>query len=263
MRAMIGAWLAITAGIFGFAAGMGLTGSPIAAFAIAIPFAVLTAFAVWKLPVFTLEAAAESRGLRILSSVAMVAALIQLARLTVFIVEPSQAAYSTFPSSKWEIRHSCLSAYFVAAQSVGKVPDIYDNSLYTAPDDDPAKTRKPLMIGRFGIDVYEYPPPFLLLSRATNFLAPDFLNNRMLWFGLNGIVILIAMIIAARSLGQSAGTRALLLSPVVWAAVPMLNTLQKGNIQVMIIAMAVIAMVLLKNSISFPAACCWPARLGC
>ena len=247
MRLIIGTWLAITIGIFSFAAATGLTGSTTVAAAIGILLAALAAILIRKFSILNLEASAASRGLRMISTVAIIAALFQLARLTVFIVAPSQTAYSTFPSSKWEIRHSCLTAYFIAAQSAGHVPDIYASSLYTAPDDDPAKVRKSLMIGPFGIDVYEYPPPFLLLSRATNLLAPDFSSNRMLWFALNGIVILIAMIVVARSLGPIAGTRALLLAPMVWAALPMLNTFQKGNIQLMIIAIAMLAMVLLKK----------------
>jgi len=82
-------------------------------------------------PLLRLEPAACSRGLKIVSGVATVAALIQLARLAVFMVDPSQVGYSFMPASKWEVEHSCLSAYFVAAQASSSTSNIYDNSLYS------------------------------------------------------------------------------------------------------------------------------------
>jgi alpha-1,2-mannosyltransferase len=75
--------------------------------------------------------------------VATIAALVQLARLAVFIVAPAQAAYSQFPSSVFEVRHSCLTAYFVAAQALKTTPNVYDDALSSFPGD-----------------------PFLLLPRA-------------------------------------------------------------------------------------------------
>ena len=45
------------------------------------------------------------------------------------------------------------------------------------------------MLGRFGIDVYEYPPPFLLLPGALRAVVPGFPAFRLLWFVLNGVVV--------------------------------------------------------------------------
>lgn len=243
-RVLLILYLTIAAGLFGFAAGAGLTGSLIAALPIAILFMSLAGFALWKFRIVTIEKTACSRGLEILSGIATVAALVQLARLTVFMIAPSRVAYSTVPSSLWEVQHSCLSAYFIADQSVGQVPDIYANSLYSMPNDDPHSKRKPRMIGPFKVDVYEYPPPFLLLPHLVAALNPDFLRVRMLWFALNGIVVIIAMLVVARALGPVAGTRAMLFAPMVWASLPYLGTLQKGNVQMTIIAISMIAMLL-------------------
>ena len=242
----IALWLfiAFVSGVFGFTAGAGLTGSLLAAIPIAILFVALTCLTLWKFSIIDLERSAYTRGLQFLSVFGIVAAVVQLLRLTVFMIEPSQEQYSTVPWSKWEIQHSCLSAYHVADTSTGHVPDIYSNQLYSMPDDDPKAIRKPRMIGSFRIDVYEYPPPFLLLPRAVSFFAPDFLRLRMLWFALNGIVVLIGMLLVAHALGPIVGTRALLLIPLVWAALPTLGTLQKGNVQMIIIALSMIAMLL-------------------
>jgi hypothetical protein len=247
MRALIAWSLGIACGIFAFTIAMGLTGSQAAAFVIAGAATGLIAWRTQSRPIVPLDSTACPRGLKIISAVATVVALVQLARLAVFMVNPSQPRYSTVPSSGWEVQHSCVSAYFVAARAADKVPDIYTDSLYTSPHDDPTKVRKALMIGPFKIDVYEYPPPFLLLPRGLRLLIPQFEHFRTMWFGLNSAVILFAMLVLARSLGPSAGTRALLLSPLVWAAPPTLGMLQKGNAQGLVIAMSLLAMALFER----------------
>jgi hypothetical protein len=236
--------LAIATAIFALTAAVGLTGS----LAVAIPVAGVAAILVlgWvmaKRDVIPLDETACSRGLRVLAALATVLVLVQLTRLAVFTVDPSQVGYSSIPSSEFERRHSCLSAYFVAAEAADE-RSVYDESLYSAPDDGATRTRTPLMLGSFRVDVYEYPPAFLLLPRALRLVVPDFLRLRMLWFALNCGVVLLSMLVVARVLGPAAGTRALLLSPLVWAALPTLSFLQKGNVQGMVIAASMLAMAL-------------------
>lgn len=239
--------LGIGAGIFGFSAGAGLSGSWPAAFLIGALTGGLVGLWGWKRLVIELDASAVSPALKVISGLVTIVALVQLGRLAVFMVDSAQVGYSSVPSSKWELKHSCLTAYFVAAKAAGEVPNLYDGSLYTMPGDDPTKVRKARMMGRFGIDVYEYPPPFLVLPRALRLVVPDFLRFRMLWFGLNGGVILFAMLVVARSLGPAVGMRAMLLLPFVWASLPTLGTLQKGNVQAMVIALSMLAMVLFER----------------
>jgi len=247
MRTVIACSLGFACGIFAFTIAAGVVGSPVAASVIAVIVAALIAWAWRRRPFVPIDEAACSRGLKIVALVATIAALVQLTRLAVFMVDPSKPGYSNVPSSDWEVRHSCLSAYFVAARAADHVPNIYADSLFTRPDDDPTTIRKARMIGPFKIDVYEYPPPFLLLPRALRLVFPDFLRFRMMWFGLNSAVILLAMLVLARWLGPSIGTRALLLSPLVWAANPTMSTLQKGNAQALVIAMSILAMTLFER----------------
>jgi hypothetical protein len=101
----------------------------------------IVAWLVITRPILPLEEADCSRGLKILSGVASVVTLVQLARLAVFMIDPSQINYSFVPSSKWEVEHSCLSAYFVSAQASSSGQDIYDDSLFTMPDDVPTQPR--------------------------------------------------------------------------------------------------------------------------
>jgi hypothetical protein len=243
MRILLGIFLTLTIGLFAFSAAAGVTGSFVISIPIAIVFIALTAFALNKFQILNVEETAYTRGLQILWVIGIVVAFIQLFRLTVFMINPAQVQFSSVPWSRWEIEHSCLTAYYIADTSVADVPDIYRNSLYSMPDDDPKSIRKHRMLGPFRVDVYEYPPTFLLLPRFFRLLTDDFLRMRMLWFGFNGALVLIAMVMVARSLDVEPRTRALMLIPVVWAAIPTIGTLQKGNVQLVVIALSMIAML--------------------
>ena len=194
-----------------------------------------------------LPSSAAARSLLVLSGVATLVGLVVLGRLTVFMADDARPSFSTFPSSGWEVRHSCVSAYFVAAGAAREGRSVYRDELYTAPDDDGKGVRKPLMLGRFGIDVYEYPPPFLLLPGALRAIVPGFPVFRLLWFVLNGIVVAFVMVRVARALPPPAARRALLLAPLVWISPPTLSALQKGNVQLMIVALAMMAMLLFER----------------
>ena len=187
-----------------------------------------------------------TRSLLALAGLATLGALIVLGRLTVFMADDARPSFSTFPSSAWELRHSCLSAYFVAA-GAAREGSVYRDELYTAPDDDGRGVRKPRMLGRFNVDVYEYPPPFLLLPAALRQVVPDFSAFRLLWFVLNGVVVAVAMVRVARALPPPAARRALLLAPLVWISLPTLSALQKGNVQLMIVGLAMLAMLLFER----------------
>jgi hypothetical protein len=246
-RALIAASLACAFGVFGFAAAMGLTGSRLIAATVAAGVAAVVAWFCWRHPIFSLDEASASRPLKVISVLATIATLAQLARLCVFIVNPAAVGWALSPSRGLglTISHSCLSAYYVAARSVATVPNVYEYELYSFPAESPTALRKPRHIESFNIDAYEYPPPFLLLPRTLIVLAPDFLRFRMIWFALNGAVMLIGLLAVARMLGPVAGTRALLLSPLVLASDLTIGTLQVGNLQAIVFSLAMIAMVLL------------------
>ena len=248
LRAIVASALGIATGIFGFTAGAGLTGSWLAAGLIAAVAGGVVALLVHRNRLLTIDEAACSRGLKVVSAVTTLVALVLLARIAIFMVDPSQVRCSSMPTSRWEVEHSCLTAYFVAAEAASSQANIYDNSLYSAPGDDLTGPRKARMIGPFKIDVFEYPPQFLLLPRALLLLTPDFMDFRMLWFALNGGVLLLALVVIAQFLGPADGTRALLLWPLVWISLPTtISTLQKGNVQILVIAASMLAMVLFER----------------
>ena len=245
-RGLIALSLACAFGILAFAGGMGLTKSRVAAAIIGAGIAALAGWVFWRYPIVPFDEEAGSPFLKVISGVATVAALVQLARLCVFIINPIDVGYALGPSRGLgnTVNHSCLSAYFVAAQAAATVPNVYAYELYSIPSDSRTAPRTPRRIESFNVDAYEYPPPFLLLPRALMIVVPDFLRFRMIWFALNGTVLLIGLLAVARVLGPVAGRRALLLSPLVLASDFTINTLQVGNLQAMVFAIAMLGMVL-------------------
>jgi alpha-1,2-mannosyltransferase len=247
-RAVIALSPACAFGIFAFAGTVGLTGSRVAAVLVAMGFAAFVAWLFWRRPILPYDPEAVSRPLKVISGLAMVAALVQLVRLCVFIINPAQVGYAIGPiRGGLPVEHSCVSAYFVAARAVPTVPEVYSFDLYSLPFERPDAIRKPKRIESFNVDAYEYPPPFLLLPRALAIPAPDFLHFRMVWFGFNGAVLLIGLLAIVRVISPVAGTRALLLSPLVFASDIPITTLQIGNLEAMVFALAMLGMVCLAN----------------
>ncbi|MGA7315170.1 MAG: glycosyltransferase family 87 protein [Silvibacterium sp.] len=247
LRGLIAMWLAGAFGVFAFAGIMGLGASSWVAIFVAVGVTATVALASWNRPIVPIDKKAASSALKILFLIAAIVSLVQLGRLCVFIVNPAAVGYALGPHRGLGLlsRHLCMTAYFVAAQSVATVPNIYDEyKLYSLPTPDPDAPRKPRTIGPFDIDAYEYPPPFLLLPRTLAIVAPQFLNFRMLWFALYGSVVLIGLLAVTRLFDPIIGTRALLLSPLVLSADITIGTLQVGNLQAAAIALAMLAMVL-------------------
>jgi alpha-1,2-mannosyltransferase len=247
MRPFLAVALAGATACGSLALAMGLGGSWLVGIVAALLTAVLVAWLIGSKRLIALDEAACSPALKVASALISVLALVMLGRLTVFMVDASRVGYASIPASRWEVRHSCLTAYYVAAKAAGEGRNVFDGSLYTAPDDTGSGVRKPTELGPFMVDVYEYPPPFLLLPRAAMLLAPDFTRLRALWFGLNITILLAATLVVARLLGPAAGTRALLLAPLVWTAVPTLSFLQKENVQGIIVASSMVAMALFER----------------
>ena len=246
-RTVAACLIACSAAPFAFAVTAGLTGMPGAPWVVAALVGAVLAAVLRKYPVVALDWTGCSRAFLALGVAAAIVAIVLVSRLTVFMVDPAKTSWSTVPSSEFELRHLCLTAYFVAADVVRSHPNVYDQSLYELPGGDPTLPRRPMRLGIFSVDQYEYPPPFLLMPRALSWVAPDLQSLRALWFGLTGLGLLGALVMAARALGPPAATRVLLLAPFVLGAPATLSTLQKGNVQLLVIALALLAMALFSH----------------
>jgi hypothetical protein len=245
-RATAALFLAIVSGLFTFALIAGATSSNLLAAGGAAIVATATGLSAWRRGAQSVPWTVSPRAFTILCAITSIVAVVGLTRLTVFMVDPSRVGYSLFPGSEFETQHSCLTAYFVAGKIVRSAANVYSPAIYSV-SDEPGHPRKARMLGSLRIDQYEYPPTFLWIPRAVSLVAPDFLPHRLLWFGLSGLLLLTGLIVTARQLGGDETARALLLMPFVIGTLLTANTLQKGNIQLIVIAVSMIAMALVER----------------
>jgi alpha-1,2-mannosyltransferase len=238
---------AACAGVVGLTASAGVRDDMVVASVVASVVALLaaaaTAVTLARRPGFA--AAVDSAPLiaRILFVVGSLAVGAQLAWLTPFIIDPNRSTWTSSVLGPFPSIHSCVSSYWVAGNAVRTTPDVYDEALYNLPQADPTAMRRARKLGRFNIDNYEYPPPFLLAPRLLGLVAPDFWRFRRLWFALNfGFVVVVAVLVARR-LDERLGTHAVWLTPFVIAGPATIATFQVGNVQMVMIALAALAML--------------------
>lgn len=184
----------------------------------------------------------EHRTLAVLWLAVGVASISATARLATFMVDETRTSRSVLPFDDFFVHHSCLSAHFQSARLQREgVANVYERTNFEGPDGEPR------FLGSFVIDVFIYPPPFLLLSRLGLALSEDFAVWRAVWFGVEGAVVAAGLVAVALSIRGRVGRRALLLSPVVWLSVPLLTTLQIGNFHLVAIAGSMLAMLALER----------------
>lgn len=174
----------------------------------------------------------------------------QTLRAALFALDPYAPEHAVFPFDSFHQHHSCFTAYFEGARLLDDVPNIYDTALYLA---QPGASDRPSWqsardthrtMAAFYVDAYEYPPPFLLLSRPiVALVGGDFVRARAIWFFLLTALVLGALLLLALQLGSQARTRFAWLAALVYLSLPVQTTLQIGNFQVAALALALIAMV--------------------
>jgi hypothetical protein len=158
---------------------------------------------------------------------------VQMARLSLFMHDASRADCSVLPDREFFRNHACLSAYTEASRLAPTGANIYDRAVY--------ENRK---IGRLDVDLFQYPPAFLLLGGAFNAVTPDFFKTRATWFAVQAAALLAAALALALWVGGTTGARMAWLVPVVWLAVPTRLVMQLGNFQVSAFSWSIGAMLL-------------------
>ena len=236
--------------ILGSAIVVGLIalGLPILA---AISLAILSAIAgvlvlTKRLPVELIEIRKRKPWLSILWLLVALISLVQIARLSVFMIDPSQTQHSLFPGDQWMIEHCCLTAYSESARLTeeGEI-NIYEKELYVGAEFLTGKGPR-RKIESFGVDPYHYPPPFLLLPMVTRAVVNgDFLNLRMLWFAMSVLSLMAAIGFIIYHLEPEGRMRMIGMSPLIWCSMPVLAGLQMSNVQIIVISISIIAMALL------------------
>jgi hypothetical protein len=159
-------------------------------------------------------------------------ALVQTARLSVFMLDPTQPRYSLFPEDQWMVGHCCLTAYSESARLMGEgEQNIYNVGLY--------RDRK---LESFNVDPYHYPPPFLLLPLAVRaVVGGDFESVRAVWFGMSALALMLAMGLITYRLEPEGRLRAIGMAPLIWCSMPVLSGLQMSNVQILVVSISAIA----------------------
>jgi len=190
---------------------------------------------------------ASPRALRITCAIGTILVAVQLAWLVPFILDVNRGTWGPGLTGPLPSAHSCVSAYWTANEAIEQTPDVYAESVASIPQADKTAIRVPRKLGPLNIDAYEYPPTFLLLPRLLTFVAHDFWAFRRVWFVLNFVVVIAAVILVARRLDRANGTGAIWLTPFVIAAPAIIATFQIGNAQLAVIAASMLAMLLFER----------------
>ncbi len=233
--------------IFGlaFLVGLKALGIPLL---MAIPLAILIAllgiFLLTKrLPTELIGIRMRKPWLSILWLLIAIVSVLQIARLSVFMIDPTQTQHSLFPGDKWMIEHCCLTAYNESARFVSEGENnIYKKELYFGEE---FKTNKEFRrkLDGFNVDPYHYPPPFLLLPiMARAVVGGNFLDLRMLWFAIGVLSLLFAIGFITYRLEPEGRLRMIGMAPLFWCSMPVLAGLQMSNVQIIIIAISIISM---------------------
>jgi alpha-1,2-mannosyltransferase len=175
-------------------------------------------------------------------------AVVQMTRLSAFMVDSSRLWGSTTPDPA-VANHQCLAAYVHAADLCRRgESNVYDQRwypafttpLYTEPRGVGSAVAG---LGRWVVDAYEYPPPFLLLPRAALAITDSFEHIRTGWFVIQGLCLVVGGLLLVRWIGGREGIVTGLLLPAVVASIPTMLNFQFGQFHAMAIMLAIAAMV--------------------
>lgn len=184
------------------------------------------------------DGVAPPRVARVAAVVVALVALVLLGRMAVFMVDADQTQLSIQPGNAWRTEHACLTAYAEAARFAAEGGhNIYDGKLYDK-----------RFIRGLKVDLYHYPPQFLLVPGALQRLSGGFLELRPWWFALQIGVLVLAFAVIARWVGGRTGQSLLLAAPLYFIAPTTLFTLQMGNFQSTAMALSLIGMIALSSS---------------
>jgi hypothetical protein len=161
-------------------------------------------------------------------------------RLAIYMVDESRTSYSVFDREFFR-NHSCLSSYTEAARLAPTGANIFDPAVYSQV---PSRGElAPRYIGTFEVDLYQYPPAFLILPTAAEKVGLDFFAVRTLWFVIQIGILIGALLAAANWIGGTRGAVAAMFIPLIFLAPTTRVALQLGNFQLTAFPVAVLAMI--------------------
>lgn len=173
--------------------------------------------------------------------------VVQNVRLGRFMADPSADWWLTTKDDVWA-KHACTPAYIEEADLHRQgVSNVYDGQYYAQFN---RAAEPPLTVTHLDAwagDRFQYPPQFLMLSRAALALTNDYLVIRTWWYGIEALAFIAVVLLLAGWVGGPAGMAAALLIPVMWLSVPVMQSLQYGQFHLMALLLAMGGMMALEN----------------
>ncbi|MEZ4447906.1 MAG: glycosyltransferase family 87 protein [Nannocystaceae bacterium] len=227
------------------ALGLGAPGL-LALVAVAIAAVALSRWIPARLPPALDGIAGRRRALTFAYVLVAILSVVQVARVSVFMADPTRTDAQLVPGIEFLETHSCLTAYVRADELAhDRVDNLYLAERWPSPIRTGARPVTPF--SPFDLDEYFYPPPFLLITEVLAPMRGDFLAQRAAWFGLNGLLLGWALGLGAWALGGARWHRPLLLAPLFFGSLPTLSLLQVGNAQAAVVVVTILAMFALEG----------------
>ena len=203
---------AVCAGVVGFTASAGVRDDMLVASVVALLAAAATAWMLARRPGFAALVARPPALARTLFVVGTLAVGVQLAWLTPFVIDPYIAAWPAGVARPWQSGHSCVSAYWVAAQQATAVPDLYRRHSLPAGDAVPACDACRTSV-RSSSTCSSTRRRSCRCPACWSLGTPDFWRFRRLWFALNLAGVVLGLVAIARRVDAPLGTHAVWLTP--------------------------------------------------
>ncbi len=178
--------------------------------------------------------------LRVALVLATLAAAGYTGRLAIYMFDESRTSYSVLDRDFFR-NHSCLSSYTEAARLAPTGANIFDPAVYSEVASDGGRGTR--HIGSFEVDLYQYPPPFLVLPALAERLGLGFLAVRTLWFLIQMTILVGSLVLTASWIGGTRGAIAAMFIPMMFLAPTTRVALQSGNFQVTAFPLAMLAMI--------------------
>ncbi len=134
-----------------------------------------------------------------------------------------------------------MSSYTEAARLAPSGANIFDPAVYSQVS--AQGTLGSRYIGTFEVDLYQYPPAFLILPAAAEKAGLDFFTVRTVWFVIQMVVLLGGLIVTATWIGGTRGAVAAMCIPLIFLAPTTRVALQAGNFQLTAFPLAILGMV--------------------
>ncbi len=189
-----------------------------------------------------------SRWVTLLWGVAALISVIQAARVGVFMADNTVDWGNIIPGSERAARHACLTGYLHSLILVAEGLNPYDlvyNTLAQGVDAPLPETAAHM--APFTLDVFAYPPTFMLFVTPLKAISPDFASARAMFAAVGMLAWSITLWRVGFAIGGKTWSRLCWLGPLVTTSIAVLGSLQYSNFHVLLVVLCAEAWLAFRN----------------